>query len=82
MLLNKYQVSPSLLLAELRRPKAAVEPLSFSYGHLCQRKWLAGAYVRTYDDDDGEAQDGDHTCQLMHCLHLCKLILEIQFMVN
>ena len=39
-----------------------------------------GSRVRTYDDD--VAQHGAHTGQLMHCIHLCNLILDIHFMVN
>ena len=47
-----------------------------------------GSQARTYDDDDDDdddddvAQHGAHTGQLMHCIHLCNLILEIHFMVN
>ena len=75
------------LLVEHRRPKAAmrspipIEPVhSFSYGHLRQRL-MARRRVRTYDDDDDEnvAQHGTHTGQLMSCIHLCNLILEIQY---
>ena len=43
---------------------------------------IARGRLRTYDDEDEGAQDGAHTCQLMHCLLLCDLILEIHFMVN
>ena len=41
-----------------------------------------GLRARTYDDYDDVAQHGAHTGQLMHCIHLCELILEIHFMVN
>ena len=37
---------------------------------------MARGRVRTHDDDD-VAQHGAHTGQLMHCIHLCNVILEI-----
>ena len=39
-----------------------------------------GSQARTYDDDD--VAHGAHTGQLMHCIHLCNLMLEIHFMVK
>ena len=40
-----------------------------------------GLRAHTYDDDD-VAQHGANTGQLMHCIHLCNLIMEVHFMVN
>ena len=41
-----------------------------------------GLRARTYDDDADVAQHDAHTGQLINCIHLCNLILEIHFMVN
>ena len=79
-----------VIKAVLRRPKAATQspipivPMhSLSYGPLRQQQTPRGR-LGTYDDDDDDevAQDGTHTCQLLHCLRLFNLILEIHFMVN
>lgn len=77
-----------VLRNELRRLEAAkrspipIEPLhSFSYGHLHHQQ-MGSRRLRTYNDDDDLTQDGAHTFQTMHCLHLCNLTFEIHFMVN
>ena len=68
-----------MLLAALRRPKAAmrspipIEPVHlFSHGHLRQR-FIARGRERTHDDDDDVAQHGAHTDQPMHAAHICNI---------